>query len=264
MRAGLLVAAFLQLLALTGCGGVVTSQQPTQPSQAATASAPRPPSVAPTETPTARPTDTTTATPTPSPAPSATPVPTFSVLRGKVNVERASCRYGPGAMYLFLYGLLQGATQDVIGRTDTGAWVLTQARGDTTRCWVKTSLMDLDGDVLSVEPVYPENYALPVSPYYVPPYTASATRTGDQVTITWTAQSLRAGDRESDTSPLFVVETWVCQGGQLIFTPIGTEIEVASVTDEPGCSELSHGRIFLAEKHGYAGPSEIPWPQATP
>jgi hypothetical protein len=164
-------------------------------------------------------------------------------------------------MYLFLYGLLQGATQDIIGRTDTGAWALTRARGDTTRCWIKTELLDLDGDVMSVEVVYPDRYTLPISPYYPPPYTASAARSGDQVTISWTAQSLRAGDRESETSPLFVVETWVCQGGQLVFNPIGTDVQIATVTDERGCAEPSHGRVFLAEKHGYAGPTEIPWPQ---
>jgi hypothetical protein len=167
-------------------------------------------------------------------------------------------------MYLFLYGLRQGATQDVVGRTDTGKWVLTQAHGDPTRCWVKTDLLDLNGDVLSVEMVYPDKYSLPVSPYYPPPYTASAARSGDQVTITWTAQSLRAGDRESDTSPLFVVETWVCVDGQLVFTPIAADVEIATVTDEPGCAEPSHGRVYLAEKHGYAGPTEIPWPPPTP
>jgi hypothetical protein len=209
--------------------------------------------------PPASPTATLTRTPALTLPPS--PTPTYAILRGTVNVERASCRYGPGAMYLFLYGLRQGATQDVIGRTDTGTWALTQAHGDTTRCWIKTALLDLNGNIMSVEMVYSKMYSLPVSPYYPPPYTATATREGNQVTIMWTAQSLRAGDRESDTSPLFVVETWVCQGGQLTFTPIGADVETVTVTDEPGCAEPSHGRIFLAEKHGYAGPTEIPWPE---
>ena len=186
MRYRLLVSVFLQIIVLNACRGVGIDQPPTQPPPAATTGATLPLPVTLTETPATRPTDTATATLAPSPAPSTTPIPTltlrateeFVVLRGKVNVERASCRYGPGAMYLFLYGLLQGATQDVIGRTDTGAWVLTQARGDTTRCWVKTSLLDLDGDVLNVEPVYPDKFTLPVSPYYAPPYTASANLSG--------------------------------------------------------------------------------------
>jgi hypothetical protein len=37
------------------------------------------------------------------------------------------------------------------------------------------------------------------------------------------------------------------------------------VIDEAGCRLPSHGHIFLAEKHGYVGPVEIPWPShATP
>lgn len=31
------------------------------------------------------------------------------------------------------------------------------------------------------------------------------------------------------------------------------------VDDEAGYSEPSHGVIYLVEKHGYAGPIEIPW-----
>jgi len=262
-----LVLLILLILQLTVCNAI--SANPPQVTSAAT---PVPPAATPTAPPAAFPSGTVTTIFAPSPPASATQLPKLAptatveyiFLRGKVNVERASCRYGPGAMYLFLYGLRQGATQDVIGRTDTGDWVLTQAHGDTTVCWVKADLLDFNGDVLNVEPVYPGKYTLPVSSYYVPPYTASATRRGDQVTITWTAQSLRAGDRESDTSPLFMVETWACQGGQLVFTPIGTDTEIATITDEPGCGKPSHGRVFLAEKHGYAGPTEVLWPQPAP
>lgn len=210
------------------------------------------------------PTQTVTPSPqptsTPSPSPSPSPVPTYAILRGKVNVERASCRYGPGPMYLYLYGLAQGATQDVIGRTDSGAWLLTQARGDTTRCWVKADLMDLNGDVLGVEVVYPDKYILPVSPYYTAPWDAAATRSGDQVTITWKSQPLRAGDEESPSMVIYIVEVWTCENGQVTFKPIGTSYAQVTVTDQPGCSQPSHGRIFFQEKHGFAGPAAIPWP----
>jgi hypothetical protein len=33
-----------------------------------------------------------------------------------------------------------------------------------------------------------------------------------------------------------------------------------TVGDQAGCAEPSHGRIILAEKHGYVGPVEIKWP----
>ena len=34
----------------------------------------------------------------------------------------------------------------------------------------------------------------------------------------------------------------------------------ATIVDESGCSEPSHGRVFLAHKDGYVGPVEINWP----
>ena len=218
-----------------------------------------------TQTQTPASTEMMTATPTQTPALSVTegvtPIPAYATLRGEVNVEKASCRYGPGARYLYLYGLLQGANQDVIGRTDTGNWVLTRSRGDNKSCWVKAEFLNLNGDVMSLEMVYPDKYFLPPSNQgYLPPWDVSAARSGDQVTITWKSEALRAGDEESATSVLYIVEVWVCQGGQLVFTPIGAYSPQVSVTDESGCSEPSHGRVFFSEKHGYAGPSEIPWP----
>ncbi len=217
-------------------------------------------------TPTASLTRTATLTLTPSltptasltltPSATATPV----ILRGTVNVEKLSCRYGPGPMYLYLYGLVQGAVQEVIGRTDTGAWVLTRAKGSRTVCWVNAKYLTFNGDVMMLDVVYPDGYTLPVSPYYSPPYNVRATRSGSTVTITWNAEPLRPGDEEHPNSPLFVVETWVCRDGQVVFTPIAAYQTIVTVTDEPGCAQPSHGRVFLAEKHGYAGPTEIPWP----
>jgi len=204
-----------------------------------------------------------TATSTPTNTRTPSPIPTYATLRGTVIVEKASCRYGPGAMYLYLYGLVQGANQDVIGRTDTGKWLLTRSRGDNKACWVNAELMKVSGDVMSVEMVYPDKYHLPPSNQgYLPPWDVAAVRQGNQVVISWKSEALRPGDEESKTSVLYVVETWVCQGGQLVFIPLGAYGPQASVTDEPGCDQPSHGRVFFSEKHGYAGPSEIPWPAA--
>jgi hypothetical protein len=212
--------------------------------------------------PTFTPSPSQTWTPEPPPTSTVTPsvTPTYAVLRGRVNVERLSCRYGPGAMYLYLYGLLQGANQEIVGRTDTGAWLLTRARGDTTLCWARADYLDVQGDLTAVEVVYPEKYRLPVSPYYPPLTGVSAVRSGDQVTISWNPVSLRAGDEENPNSPLYVAETWVCRGGRVVFTPVGAFRASVTVTDEAGCAEPSWGRVFLAEKHGYAGPSAVPWP----
>jgi hypothetical protein len=188
--------------------------------------------------------------------------PTYAILRGRVNAETLSCRYGPGPDYLYLYGLKEGANQDVIGRTDTGKWVLTRSHGDNKSCWVKAEFLTLNGDVMSLEMVYPDKFTLlRSSQKYLFPYNVAAARSGDKVTISWESEARRPGDQESATSVLYMVEVWVCQGGQLIFTPIGTSIPQVSVTDEAGCAEPSHGRVYFVEKHGYTGPSAIPWPQ---
>ncbi len=221
-----------------------------------TASLTMTPSLTPTASLTATPSHTPTASTTFTPSLTPTPV----ILRGEVNVERLSCRYGPGPMYLYLYALREGAVQEVIGRTDTGAWVLTRARGSRTVCWVNAKYLTLNGDVMLLPVMYPDGYRLPVSPYYSPPYNVRATRHGNTVTITWNAEPLKAGDEEHPDSPRFVVETWVCRDGRVVFTPLAAYDTIVTVTDEPGCAKPSRGRVFLAEKHGYAGPAEIPWP----
>jgi len=214
--------------------------------------------ILPTATASPSPTRLPTATPVPTQTPTLTPtpIPTYTVLRGQVLV-RSNCRYGPGAVYLYKYGLVPGSNLDVIGRTDQGSWILVQAIGGNNPCWVKASLMEVKGDVMNVQPTY---IPLPPSPYYRPPSGVSAVRDGDEVTISWNPISLRAGDDQA--SPSYVVEAWVCVAGKLVFTPFGSYVPVVSVQDQPGCSEPSHARLFAAEKHGYTRPVEVPWPAA--
>lgn len=211
-----------------------------------------PPSTA-TSTPTHTSSPTTTQTPTM--VPTNTPLPAYIVLRGEV-MERSNCRYGPGAPYLYKYGLVPGSNLDIIGRNDRGNWVLVQAIGGDNPCWVKASLMEIQGELMNVAPTY---LPLPPSPYYRPPYGVQAERQGDQVTITWTWIKLRAGD-ETAESP-YLIEVWQCQAEELVFTPIGPTGPEVTITDQSGCSEPSHGRIALTEKHGYSQWTEIPWPE---
>ena len=254
--------ALLACVAVSGLSGKPpASTTPTAPADTVV------PTPIDTATATATPVPTETSTPAdtaiPSETATVTPVPTYAILRGTVNEDKVSCRYGPGAMYLYLYGLNGGANQDIIGRTDTGHWVLTRSRGDNKSCWVKASLMNIKGDVMSVQMVYPDFYHIPPSNQgYLAPWDVAAIRHGDQVVISWKSEALRPGDEESATSVLYVVETWTCQYGQVTFNPIGAYNPQVTVTDEPGCHEPSHGRVFFSEKHGYAGPSNIPWPTA--
>ena len=217
----------------------------------------------PTKTP--APTATETLVPTETPAPTATftstptIVPTYAILRAEV-LQRANCRYGPGAPYLYKYGLVVGSNLEVIGRLDDAAWVELQAIGGDNPCWVKADLVDIKGDVFSVEPVYPDKAPLPVSPYYVPLTLKGISRNDDQVNITWYGQALRAGDEEYTGAPLYLVETWTCENGEFKFTPYGLSLETITVTDQAGCAEASHARIYFSEKHGYAGPVEVEFP----
>jgi hypothetical protein len=212
-----------------------------------------------TPSPTITPTSTSSSTATPTVTPSATPTPTLSptyaILRGTV-LEQANCRYGPGAAYLYKYGLYPENNLEIIGRNETGTWIVIQAIGGKNPCWVKASLLDIKGDVMSLAPA---SLPLPQSPYYGPLTGVSAQRSGDSVVISWSPLILRAGD-DSLQYP-YLIEAWLCQAGQLTFTPIGSWETIVTVQDESGCSEPSHARVFGVEKHGYTNWIEIPWPQ---
>ena len=202
------------------------------------------------------PTQTLTETPTLTPTETSTPTitPTYAILRGKV-LEQSNCRYGPGSPYLYKYGLYPGTVLEIIGRNDLGTWVVVQAIGGSNPCWVKASLLQIRGDVMSVAPTY---LPLPQSPYYGPVTGVSAVRSGNEVAISWNPVILRAGD-DSEQIP-YVIEAWVCKDGKLVFTPVGSYATFVTVQDEPGCSEPSHGFLYAAEKHGYTKGVTIPWP----
>ena len=188
------------------------------------------------------------------------PTPTQAVTKLKATVTAGllSCRYGPGPEYLYLYALRQGANITLIGRTDGDNWHWAWVEG-RNRCWVNTSYLRIDGDWRQLPVVYPGLARLPISPYYSPPRIESVVRVGDTVTVEWQGMQLRAGDEEDESMLLYVLEVWHCQGGQLVFEPLATDDTMLTVVDEPGCTLPSHARLFFQEKHGFAGPSEVPW-----
>ncbi len=218
----------------------------------------------PSATPLPGPTGTPVPSATPSPRPSPTPLPatptitpTYAILRGRVLPDHANCRYGPGAAYLYKYGLVGGSNLEIIGRNESGTWVLIRAIGGTNPCWVNASLMEPTGNVLAVAPV-DVHIILPWSPYYTPLTNVSARRDGDVVTVSWSPLPLRAGD-DAEQVP-YVLEAWVCQGGELVFVALGVYEPIAALRDQVGCAEPSHGRVLAAEKHGYTLPVEVVWP----
>ena len=230
----------------------------------------------PTETASSTPTATLTITPSSTYTSTATALstetPTYEVFNGVVLAEQLACRYGPGAPYLYHYGLRKGNEVQALGRSDTGAgtWVYVQI--DDRFCWINANpaLVQLSGDVSSLELYYPEKVLLiPFNnPKFPSPNDVNAVRLkerSDRVNVSWKGFDLALGDREGPDRPLFLIEFWTCKGGDIVFTPMGSsntysEIMYIEIDDEANCSGLSHGRIYMSHKDGYVGPVEIPWP----
>jgi len=200
-----------------------------------------------------------TDTPLPIETPTTTPIPIVESLKAKVTVELLSCRYGPGAEYLYLYALRQTANITLIGRADGNNWVWVDGRN---KCWVNAKFLEIDGDRMSLPIVYPGIAKLPVSPYYPGPGWAKATRNGNNIEVTWEAVPISPGKYEDENMHQYIVEVWRCEGGQILFETLGTNFPFITIeNDGAGCSVPSHGKVFVQEKHGYGGPVEIPWPQ---
>lgn len=227
-------------------------------------------------------TPTTTFTPTPSSAETAasrstpaitaspassltgtdTPVPAYQTFNAVVRSERIACRYGPGDLYLYQYGLIQGNKMQVVGRDINSTWGYAQVEGYEKPCWVNFKYIDLDPEVSSLESVYPGKVEIPLSFLWPEPKNVTAARTadGNKVAIYWDEYLLPLGEREGEDSPRYLAELWLCKDGVLTFTSLGTMQPNLLVTDEPGCSGTSGGVVYLVEKHGYAGPVKVLWP----
>src|SRR3989304_4078480 len=150
----------------------------------------------------------------PAPPPRAPPPPRYAPSAPRVR-EQANCRYGPGAAYLYEWGLYPGNRVDILGRNDLGTWVYVDPWTSVDRCWVKTDLLDVPGDVFEAPPTYTR---LPFSELYGPPQRVSAGRQGDEVTIAWEAVYMTEDDYRG-----YLIEAWLCPGGQLLFTPVRSD-----------------------------------------
>lgn len=213
-------------------------------------------------TPTVPFTETPAASETPTPLPSDTPLPPVESLKATVTEKRLSCRYGPGPDYLYLFAFRAGAKVKLVGRVnaENWDWVLVENK---VPCWVKAGFLDVDGDILSLPVVYPGIAKLPITPYYPSSEVLDTKRNSvtNEVAISWMDVPVSLGDYEDDSMQTYIVELWRCEGGELIFEPLATRYTYISFFDEPGCSEPSHGQVWVQDKHGYAGPAEIPWPK---
>jgi hypothetical protein len=199
-------------------------------------------------------------TPTPTEMPTSSPVPTVESLDARVAADLLTCRYGPGSEYLYLVAFNKNTPIQLIGQTGGNNWVLVENR---VPCWVNAKFLEIKGDKNTLRVMYPDGFKLIVSPYYSPPIVLSAVRDPNNkilVTVEWSDITLRAGDEEDENMFIYIIEVWRCEGGKIIFDPLPSNYPEITFVDEPGCSTPSHGRVYFQEKHGYAGPAEIPWP----
>jgi len=248
MKLKIVFSICILFILFTGC-----TENPLEPSQEYPGSTPS--SVPATETPSQVPSQ--TYTPSITPPPTLTPIPTVESLRAKVTAEKLSCRYGPGALYLYLFAFNQTANIKLIGRTDANHWVWVDGKN---KCWVNSDYLDIQGNLLSLPIVYP-GLELPPSPYYPGPSWAKAVRDGNTVEVTWEAVPVSPGKFEDEFMNQYLLEVWRCENGEIIFETLGSNFPVIRVeNDELGCITASHARVFVQEKHGYGGPFEVPWP----
>lgn len=179
-----------------------------------------------------------------------------------MTAERLSCRYGPGPEYLYLFALRQTANIKLIGRVDAENWHWVMVENQVN-CWVSAEFLEIQGDPLSLPIVYPGIAKLPITPYYPRSEVLSAERNQatNEITVSWVEVPISTGDFEDDSMQTYIIEVWRCEAGQVIFDPLATRVAFIKFVDEPGCTEPSHGQVWVQEKHGYAGPAEIPWPE---
>jgi len=204
----------------------------------------------------ALPTETSTLIP---PTETSTPTvnPIVESLKATVTADKLSCRYGPGANYLYLFAFNKGANIKLIGRADGNNWVMVE---NDRKCWIRADFVDIKGDQKTLKIVYPDVYKIPVSPYYGPTTVTGATREADKVIVSWTEVIVSPGKYEDENMFPYIVEVWRCEDGEIIFDTLGSRVPFISFVDETGCDTPSHGRVYVQEKHGYAGPADIPWP----
>jgi hypothetical protein len=246
----------LMISILTACAPAAISETvlPAETNLPASETPTLEPSLTPTQT--SSQTFTLTFTVTDTPLPSETPTPSISptpvTLRGMV-LQKANCRYGPGAAYLYKYGLVAGSNLEIIGRNEIGDWIMVRAIGGNNPCWVNADLMEVKGEVMSLSL---NSFPLPATQFYYPPKGVSANRVGNEVTVFWSRVPMTV-----DKDRGYLLELWLCREGKIVFTPVHSDATAEMVIDESGCSEPSHGRIYTAEKHGYTHYVEIQWPQ---
>jgi hypothetical protein len=224
-----------------------------------------PVTVTPTRTPyytdTAGPTDTKTPTAVTTP-----PTATITLQPPTVTVlVHTQCLFGPDPAYVSKYEILANSPQVAIGRNMDTSWLYLQGSDHANPCWVKAALVKVVTGSYTDPPVVPA-VLTPYTTLYPPPPAASASRAGNDVTIFWLPVPM-----PQDVYNGYLIEAWVCQGGQLVFVPKSfvtsfdknSSMLAVKVTDQAGCSTPSSARIYTSITTAYSSPKNVIWPAAS-
>lgn len=192
--------------------------------------------------------------------PTHTLTPESAVMNAAVS-EHLACNHGPGQYFLYRFGFIEGLNLTVYGKDIHSEWVYVQGDGYERKCWVNLKQITLEGSVENLKVLYPGEFELPLSFIWPVPQNVYTARTADKtrIAIYWDEYILPDGEIENPNSARYLLELWTCKDGALTFEAKFVWHDDILVDDEAGCSEPSRGFIYLVEKHGYAGPVEIPW-----
>ena len=250
----------LPLLLLSACAAapqaVPTVTPSLQPSATATRTNTPEPTAPLTATATVTRTPTITLTLTITDTPTITPSPTFDLPDVEVTMQ-AHCRYGPSKAYLHAADLYPGDKGVVWGRFAYSAWLWIKFDKLGYACWAAPSVLSITGDITTIRYTTPDLMKVG-SNQYGPPHNVAATRSGNQVTITWDRMVMT-----EDKDRGYFIEAWVCQNGAYLWWTVSFENQYTTsytVQDDSGCGQPSKGEIRTVEKHGFSEAVPIPWP----
>lgn len=201
-------------------------------------------------------TPTSTSTP-----PTTTPTPQPPAVTVLVHTE---CLWGPDPAYLGRYDILANSTQIAIGRNQDTSYMYVTGSDHANACWIRTAVLKAINGNFTDAPVRLPPVLTPYTTLYPAPPAVSASRQGNTVTIFWLPVAMTQADYGG-----YLIEAWVCQGGQLVFVPQSyftsynqnSSMMAVSVRDEAGCSQPSSARVFTVTSNAYSNyRSVLIWP----
>jgi hypothetical protein len=212
----------------------------------------------PTPAPAATPASSATPTVTPTAELTATSSP-VTTLKGFVQ-QRSNCRYGPGPYYLYKIGMLAGAPVEVVGRDIDGGWVYVQYVGTKNLCWMNSKLLQVTGDIMSLQDYYPDKAPLPRTSKFGPASILNVSGGGASITVEWSPVVLPAIAMPGEGEMPYVIEVWTCLNGAPGFYTVGTEETSFTFQVDDSCGQTSHANLVVQTKLGVSGITPIALP----